>query len=180
MGISDNYDLKEIIKELETAIQIDGVDFELPSVEQLLYEVKRRISRQYQIDLNAVKLNDVALELDASRNSAIVLLDNLTRLHGKLAGYGQILRWKKHTEISLAAINYLGYTEDSLKTALIVLQRSSTQPRAVEALKAIKEKLPAIPMCTEKRLFVLLVVTMDIGCAELAACIAEILYMGML
>ena len=180
MRIADSYDLHEIIRELEMALQVDGIDFELPSIDSVMQEVKRRLNRQYQIDLDSMKLDDVALELGTSKASAMLLLDNITKLHSKLSGYGQILRWRKKSELSLSSINYLGYTEDSLKTALIAMQRSATQPRAAQAVQALKEKLPSIPLCWEKRIILLMVIAQDIGCAELSACIAEILYLGLL
>lgn len=180
MRIADNYNLEALVLELEVALQIDGVDFEVPRIETVVQEVRKRIARQYQIDLQKLSLDDVNIEKALWSQSALLLMDNLTMLHGKVTGYNQITRWKRKSDLALSSINYLGYTKASLKAVLAALQMYKTQPTADAAMQSIKEKIVTVPLCLEKRIFMVLIVTWELGCTELTAALAEILYMGLL
>ena len=71
MNIADRYMLKEVIKELETAFQIDGVDFSFDNTQELIRTVKMRINRQYQLDLSDKKITDTDFEINIMRERRI-------------------------------------------------------------------------------------------------------------
>ena len=89
-------------------------------------------------------------------------------------------RFLTSSQVSLSDVNYLGYTEDSLKTLLVALQRKVTLPLATDAINSIKDKLGSISNCREKRLCLLIIIADAIGFPEVVAAIAEILYIGMI
>ena len=178
MNIADRYDLHEIIKELETALQIDGVDFEERDIDVLIRNIRLKISRQYQINLTDYKVCDTEIELSDFRKSVSLFIDNITRLHSKICGYSQIARFMTSSGISLSSVNYLGFTEETFVKTLLALQRKISQPKAEASIQAIKGKLGTVNNCWEKRLCILLVVSHEIGFYELTASIAEVLYQG--
>lgn len=180
MDITNCYNIEAIIRELEVAFQIDGSDFEEHDMNVIIKNVKARIGRQYQIDLTDTKINSVELELGVYRNAAVLFIDNVARLHAKLCGLCQIERFLTTSQVSLSDVNYLGYTEESLKTLLIALQRKITLPLATDAINSIKDKLGYISNCREKRLCMLIIIADAIGFSEIVAAIAEILYIGMI
>lgn len=180
MKVKDCYNLHDIIRELEVVFQIDGRDFEEKDVDVLLANVKTRISRQYQIDAVSYRIDSDELTMGESRKAVILFVDNVARIHAKLCGYGQILRYNQLNEISLSSINFLGFEESSLKTTLVAMQREYYLPKISENIAAIKTKLGAINNCWEKRLFILAIVACELGFSEVTACIGEILFMGML
>lgn len=178
MNVEMNYNLSDIVHELEVALQIDGKDFEEKDMDILIRNVRMRIENQYALDLTSYKLSDVELQIEPYRPRTAILLDNITCIHSKLCGFFQIARYLTRLDVSLDSINYLGFEEEGLKLVLEKLQRKSTMKEADEALRAIKNKLQTISSCMEKRLFVLLVVSHDLGLDEVVAAIAEILYMA--
>ncbi len=180
MKIADCYDLHALIRELEVAFQVDGSDFEERDIDVLVKNVKTRVSRQYQIDVLSYKVDADELTMSESRKAVVLFIDNIARIHSKLCGYAQLVRYKAANEISLSDINYLGFEETSLKTTLVAMQREHYLPQVEENIAAIKTKLGVINNCWEKRLFVLAVVAYELGCSEVTACIAEILYQGMI
>ncbi|MCI9050729.1 MAG: hypothetical protein HFI05_02205 [Lachnospiraceae bacterium] len=180
MDITGCYSIDAIIRELEIAFQIDGSDFEERDMNIVIQNVKTRIGRQYQIDLTSTKINAIELELGVYRNAIALFIDNIARLHAKICGLCQVERFLTSSQVSLSDVNYLGYTEDSLKTLLVALQRKVTLPLATDAINSIKDKLGSISNCREKRLCLLIIIADAIGFPEVVAAIAEILYIGMI
>lgn len=180
MDISNCYLLYDIIRELEVAYQIEGEDFEETDTDIVIKRVKQKLGRQYQINIMEFKATAPELEMSQFRNSLSLLIDNITAIHAKVCGYTQIERYTMKSGISLSDINYLGFTEVTLKETLIALQRQDTMPLAEESIQAIKTKLGTISNCWEKRIFVLLVVSYELGFYEMTAALAEILFQGMI
>lgn len=180
MVISDCYDLQNIIVELEIALQIDAIDYDEKNLDNLIKNVKTRISRQYQLNLTEHKIGSADLDLGVYKSAATIFVDNLASIHSKICGLCQLIRYEMRVPISLAEINYMGFTKDTLKVSLIALQKKKTQPKAGEVLNAIKDKLPTVSLCWEKRLFVLAIVAYELGLNELTATIAEVLYLGLI
>lgn len=178
MNITECYDTDSIIRELETAFQINGSDFEERDLDLVIRNVKTRIGRQYQIDLSENKIDSAELEVGVYRNAVSIYIDNIARIHAKLCGLCQIARYMTYVQVSLSSVNYLGYTETTLKTMLVALQRKVTLPMAEEAINSVKVKLGTINNCREKRLFMLIVISHALGFYEVTAAIAEILYLG--
>lgn len=178
MNISDCYDLHKIIESLEVALQIDGVDMDERDIDQVIKNVRQRISRQYGIDIVTYKVTSPEVEMSDFRMSVKVFVDNIANIHAKLAGYAQMERYHAASGVSLSNINYLGKTEESLINNLAAMSREYYLPKTEKSIQAIKDKLGTINNCWEKRLFVLAVIAHEIGFDELTACIAEILLQG--
>ena len=179
MNIIECYDLHSIVKELELALQIEDGDLRETDIEKLLDNVKRKINREYQVDVINYKVNAAELELSQMREATAIFIENITGIHAKLCGYSQVRRYLCTHDISLEDINYLGLTKESMKVNLIALQRACYQPRVGDFIAVLKKKLPTISNSWEKRLFVLAVVCEDLGFFEVTASIAEILYQSM-
>ena len=178
MDITSCYDIDSIIREFEAAFQVDGTDFEERDVDVILKNVKTRVGRQYQVDLTEFKIDSPEFDIGVYHNAAALFIDNVARLHAKLCGLCQICRYLTVVNISLSDINFLGYTEESLKTMLQALQRKATLPMAEEAVQSVKRKLGSINNCREKRLFLIMVISYTIGFHEVTASVAELLYLG--
>jgi len=176
MDITSCYDLHKVIRELETAYQIDESDFVERDMDVMIKHIKAKINQQYAIDISTYKVNATELELVSFRESLKLFISNIARIHSKLCGCCQVDRYLTRTDISLSKINYLGFVESSLVDTLEALQRKTFLPEMEGRIECIKEKLGTISTCWEKRLFVLLVVSWELGFDEVVACIAEILF----
>lgn len=180
MTITETYDLDNILREAEAAFQIDGRDYEESDVDYVLQNVRQRLGRQAQIDFGKHKVSDPEVGQGVYRTQALMLTNSVAMLHSRLCGVAHIQRYLISSPISLRGINYLGYTEQSMRSVLVALQRKETAPAVVDAIEAIKEKLGTVINCREKRLFMLVVVADAIGYPEIVASVAELLYQGML
>lgn len=176
MDITKCYNLYEVIKELEIAFQIDESDFEERDADTMVKNVKKRINRQYAIDISEYKVNSDEVVLSSFRESLALFVENIARIHSKFCGCCQIERYHASTDLSLSRINYLGFVESSLIDTLEALQRETFFGEVEGRIECIKEKLGTISNCWEKRLFVLMVISWELGFNEMVACIAEILF----
>lgn len=178
MTISDNYDIDSILTQLEIALQVDGSDYAEKDIDKVVKNVRTRIARQYQVDLSGTKINDPALFASNFRNASVLFVENVTRIHSLLCGYLQIVRYKCSVLVRPSNVNYLGFNDDNLMFFLSLCQREQTLPRVTESIESIKSKLASVNSCREKRMFLILVVSYELGFYEVMASIAEILYLG--
>lgn len=179
MNIAECYNLHDIVRELELALQIEDGDLRETDIDKLLANIKKKIDRQYQVDVTHYKVDSMELALSNMQESVALFIENIARLHSKLCGYCQLRRYLASSEVSLEDINYIGLTRESLLANLKALQRLYYQPRLTDFIAVLKRKLPSISNSWEKRLLVLIVVCIELGFNEVSASIAEILYQSM-
>lgn len=178
MTVTEAYDLDNILREAEATFQIDGADYEEQDVDIVVRNVKQRLGRQAQIDFEKYKVTDPEISQGYYRSQVVMLTDSVALLHGRLCGAIHIQRYLTVSPVSLKDVNYLGYTEQSMRAVLMALQRKETAPAATDAIKAIKSKLGVVVSCREKRLFMLIIIADAIGYPEIVAAVAEMLYQG--
>lgn len=178
MTICDTYNIDSILTELEVALQIDGQDYAEKDFKKIISSVKRRIARQYQVDLTNTKIDDPTLFVDKYRNTSTLFVDSVARIHGLLCGYLQIVRYTTSVLVRPVNVNYLGFSDDSLLGFLALCLRRDTIPSVVEGIESVKLKLASVNNCREKRLFLILVIAYELGFYEVMAAVAEILYLG--
>lgn len=180
MVISELYDIEEILLSVEIALQIDGKDYSEKDVNIIMDNIYNRIIRQHQLDLRDLKINDDSLYLTKSRSAAVLFIENITALHGRLCGYLQIVRYVKNCTLRPSNISYMGFSPSSFKSFLIGAMSLSTMPNIRNAMNGIRNKFGSINNCLEKKLILIMIVAYEIGLYELVSCIAEILYLGMI
>lgn len=185
MVISDCYRLHDIIRELETALCIDGSYYDERDYDKMLSLIKTGIDREYHLDLSSYKIGDAELSSTVYNTAQVLFVDNIALIHSKICGACQIARYKTHVPLSLVDLNYLGFTRETLKPTLLALQRekilaNDKNYRAKEAIEAIKAKLVTLNLTWEKRILVLMLVSYDLGMYEITAAIDELLYLSLL
>lgn len=178
MNISEMYAINQIVLDLETALQIDGQDYGEKDVDVILDNIKNRIIRQYQIDLRDKKITDESLYIGGNRSSAVLFVENITQLHGRLCGYLHVARYQTHVIVRPLNINYMGFAQGSLMAFFMACMTARTLPDCTTAMQAIKRKFGSINSCIEKKLILIMLVCHDFGFDELVAAIAEIFYLG--
>lgn len=178
MNITDMYDIERILLNLEAALQIDGMDYAEKNIDTILTNVKNRIIRSYQVDLTKCKITDESLSIGRSRNQAALFIENIAQLHAQLCGYLQIVRFNAYVTIRPVNVNYLGFQDKSLMSFLQLCMRQSTIPSMDNAMQAVKLKVSTINNCVEKKLFLIMIVSYELGFNEIMAACAEILYLG--
>lgn len=180
MTITEQYDINKILVDIEVALCIDGKDYAEKDVDTIFESIYNRIIRQYQLDLRNRKITDADLYVGKARPQAVLFVENISALHGRLCGYLQIARYHKQVTIKPSNINYMGFSDTSFKSFLIAAQAAYTQSSIDSAVRAIKGKFGTINSCTEKKLILIMLVSHALGFGELVASIAEIMYLGMM
>lgn len=178
MYVLDNYNITDIILQLELTLQVDGRDYQERDVETIYQNVLRRISKQYRLDLSNSPITDASWYAGDTRSDAVLLMDNLTHQHGMLCGYLQIVRYIQKIDIKMSTINYAGFTPQSMDNFFLACMSRMSVPNTKEAITAIEKRFGTLGMCPEKRLLLLLMITYRLGLYELVAAIAEIFYLG--
>lgn len=180
MNITEQYDINRILVEIEVALCIDGKDYAEKDVDTIMEGIYNRIIRQYQLDLRNRKITDADLYIGKSQAAAVLFIDNISALHGKLSGYLQIVRYWKQVTIKPANINYMGFSEQSFRSFFIAAMTAYTQSSIDTAVRAIKGKFGSVNNCIEKKLILIMLVCYSFGLNEMVSAIAEVLYLGMM
>ena len=180
MQISDMYDITRIVRDIETALCIDGVDYGEKDIDTIVENVTNRIIVQHQIDLHGRTLTDDVLYVGRARSSTVLFVENLAFMHARLCGYSAaIVRYNRRVTIRPVNINYMGFTTETLKSFFMAAQMEATMPSINTAISAIGRKFGSVNSCIEKQIILIMIVAYRIGAYELVAGLAEIMYMGM-
>lgn len=177
MTIENYYSADKVLRELEAALLIDAMDYEEHEVTRILENVKKRILKQYQLDLTQFKVGDVELEISAGVHLNL-FCENLSGIHARLSGYCQIVRFRQISDVSLSAVNYLGCEPTSLENGLRNLQLKEQTPYVQTTVKTIMDVIGNIATCIEKRFFLIMSIAYELGLYEISSAIAEILILG--
>lgn len=178
MFVLDNYNIADIILQLELTLQIDGRDYQERDVETIYQNVLRRIAKQYRLDLTGNPITDASWYAGDTRGDAVLFMDNVTHQHSMLCGYLQIVRYIQKIDIKASSINFAGFTPASMDNLFLACMSRMTIPNTKEAMSALEKRFGTLGMCPEKRLLLLFMITYRLGIYELVAAIAEIFYLG--
>lgn len=108
-----------------------------------------------------------------------LLLKDARQCLAMLSLYLQLKLFHKNLGITLADVNYLGYSKKELLTCLKYLQDETQYKKHGEAIiNSLSNTLNNIPMCSVKRMFMCLIVMDRLGITEGVAIMAELLFTG--
>lgn len=178
MTISDLYDIEKILLNLEVALLIDGNDYANKNVDSIISEIKKRIIRQYHVDLTDKKIDDESLCNGRDRGSVILFIENIGQYHAQLAAYLDIVGYANEIKIKPIKVSYVGLEEESLMSILRRLARKKTMASAEQAIQVLAHNMAYIEKSIEKRVLLIMIVAYELGFYELCAVCAEILYIG--
>lgn len=165
-----------IVQELEVSLCIDGKHYERRDIDEVISDIKHRIQLSYSIDLTGTHEENYAGTLIG--DEVVNFLDTMKFNYDNVCGLSHYFRYIGEIPINLAKINYLGITKDSMLAVLKMLQMEGRHCNLKSAIEDIEVRIGTIEMCIEKKLFMLLCVSYEIGLFELTAVLAEILYLG--
>lgn len=178
ISISSLNDIEKVVLDLEVILKIDGNDYEKKDINVIINDVKKRILKQYHIDLIEYKLDDEVLSEGRNRESVVLFIDNVARCHEKLTAYLHIVRYKKEVKVKPVKIAYAGLEEESLMSVLRRLCSEKTMKSAEQAIEVLKHNMAYIDKCLEKRIMLIMIIAYELGIYELCAACAEVLYLG--
>lgn len=182
MTITDNLRLSDIINALEVTLQIDGTDYGLTDINLIYENIYKRMQRQYQLDLRDTKLTDDALYIGPTRESAVLLMDNISQLYAKLAGYTYSLKFRidksvqTNNIIEIRGVN-INRCQASVKSFKGFMSRCRVagQIGPLEpSVTYMEQKFGNLVKCNEKRILLIMLLSYRLGLYELVAVIADI------
>lgn len=171
------HDFYGTVNELEVILCIDGEDYSTRDVDSITNNVKDRLRKRYALDFSRYSLTEMLKE-DSLSELSKEFADTLYYSYNRLCGDSTYFVFTMDTPVSLAKVNYLGITRNSMNSILILLQKNGQQDGLFDAINQIRVKLLSTPMCIEKKLFMCLCVAYDLGLFEIVGVLAQILYVG--
>lgn len=108
-----------------------------------------------------------------------ILLRDIQQCLQQLAFYINLKLFHKNTSITLADVKYLGYSRDLLMTGLqYLMDVDMAKQHAKDVLAPMPNTLNNIPICSVKRLFIILLMLHRLGISEGVSIVAQMLYIG--
>lgn len=185
MTISDKYILSDIIGTLETVLQIDGRDYGEREIDTIMNNIYNRIQKQYQLDLRDKDLTDDSLYIGPSRESAVLLMDNVADLHAKLSGYILTIQYKcknrdakQMIEVRGRNVNYFGASPAGFRNFCMACKLQAVVESIGPAMDFMCSQFGTISKCLEKRLLLIMIVSRKLGLHEIVSCLATIFAIG--
>ena len=186
MTITDNMRLGDIINKLEATLQIDGTDYALTNINEVYTNIYTRIQRQYQLDLRDIQLTDDALYIGPTRESAVLLMDNISQIYAKLAGYCYSLNFRLDDSVSAGSlveirgerINRCSTSKKGFVGFMSNCRVASTIKTMDIEIRYIEQKFGNITKCNEKRLLLIMLLSYHLGLYELVCVIADLFMIG--
>lgn len=170
--ISDFYTLQDILLGFENTLRIEYTE---NNSDRILKEAKNRIENAYQIKLDK-PIYDVQAQNALTADSITIFLEKLSMSVQSLAAYTNTVMFNKLNGISLADVNYLGFTAETLRAALKYLQDKNLYERRGSFIPAIRNAVNNIDMSQVKRLFVIMLLLEELGVKEAVSVVAQYLY----
>lgn len=173
--IKDTFSLKEILVSFEGTLRIEYSE-EL-STRQIIEQAMARMENTYEIFIKS-DLFSMQAENDLVADKVNMLLRDIVECMKQMTLYTSLCLFNKSVGISLADVNYLGNDKAVLRTVLRYFQDASESSKWASALESITATLDSVPICTVKRLFVILLVLNELGIYEGVSVVAQYLYLG--
>ena len=146
------------------------------TLQQVLLSFENTLRIEYtETDVSRIiKLSKQKLESE----NLNVFLQELAECLKQLTALTSISMFTKKPPINLADVNYLGFTSETLTTALKYLQDRVCYEKRSTIVPALVGALNNVEMSQIKRLFIVMLVMEKLGIYEGVAACAQLLYIG--
>lgn len=172
--ISDMFSLKQVLLSFENTLRIE---YKEQDVYKILKAAKQKLENAYQC-----KLDDPVYVVQAQNElvseNLNVFLRELSECLKQLTLLTSNAVFAKKIPISLADVNYLGFTSETLSVALKYLQDRVLYEKRDQFLPAISGALNNVEMSQIKRLFIIMLMLEKLGIPEGVSACAQLLYFG--
>ena len=173
----DNISLSDILSGIEGVLKIEYVNE--CTVEDTIKAAVNRLEDTYQLNLRDKDLATVQSESQLMADYVSELLKEIHSCLEQMSFYISLKLYHKNHALTLSDINYLGYSKSQLLTALKYLEfEDEYKGKREDLIKPITRALNNINMCTNKRIFVIMLMLERLGLYEGVSIYARLLYMG--
>lgn len=172
--LMDKYSLQDALLAMESALSIS---YDAGSVEEIIKDAHAHVEKFCNVRLDT-DIYTVQAQNAFAASPIEALLDRIAAGSERIAFISSISLYTKKPPISLADVNYLGYTAETLLSALRHLQDRILYARRESIVRSITSALNNVELCQVKRLAIIMLVLEDLGIPEAVAICAQLLFIG--
>ena len=153
------------------------IEYTETDVSRIIKVSKQKLENAYQCRLDQ-PVYTVQAQNELVSENLNVFLQELAECLKQLTALTSISMFTKKPPINLADVNYLGFTSETLTTALKYLQDRVCYEKRSTIVPALVGALNNVEMSQIKRLFIVMLVMEKLGIYEGVAACAQLLYIG--
>lgn len=172
--LSDFYPLQQTLLAFENTLRLEYTE---PDVSRILTAAKQRLENAYQCRLDKSVYTVQAQHEFVSENLTVFLSD-VSECVKQLTALTSCVLFSKKPPMILADVNYLGFTAETLTTALKYLQDSVLYEKRGTIIPTLTQALNHVEMSQIKRLFIIMLMLEQLGISEGVSACAQLLYIG--
>ena len=172
----DQFSLKDTLMSFESALRID---YNEKDTAKIVQQAIAKLENAYQCHLDEpVYVVQAKNELVADHLNQF--LDQVGRCVMELSAVTLMAMYSKRPPIDLRDVNYLGFAQKELATALKYLQDKVHYEQREGIIPALYYALNNVEMSQTKRLFIIMLLCEKLGLPEAVATCSALLYQGVL
>ena len=172
--LADLFTLQQVLLSFETTLRIEYSETE---VSRVIKNAKQKLENAYQCRLDK-PVYVVQAQNELVSENLDVFIQEISECVKQLAALTSVTMFTKRPPINLADVNYLGFTAETLTTALKYLQDKVCYEKRATIVPALTNALNNVEMSQIKRLFIIMLTMENLGLAEGVAACAQLLYIG--
>lgn len=172
--LADLFTLQQCLLSFENALRIEYTENE---VGKIIHVAKNKLENAYGCKLDK-SVYTVQASNELVSENLDVLISEVSECLKYITALTSIALFTKKPPINLADVNYLGFTSETLTTALKYLQDRVLYEKRDTLVPAITSALNNVEISQIKRLFIIMLVMEDLGLVEGVSACAQLLYLG--
>lgn len=172
--LADMFTLQQTLLSFENTLRIEHVERD---VHGILKMARQKLENAYQCRLDK-PVYTVQAQNELVSEHLNTFVQQVAECVKQLTALTSISMYKKKAPISLADVNYLGFTSGTLSLALKYLQDRVYYEKRDGIIPAITNALNSVEMSQIKRLFIIMLMLESLGIPEGVAACAQFLYIG--
>lgn len=173
--LDDNISLNGILVSIEGVLRIEHTEEARVNntIDDALDRLENNFGTKFDKDIYPIQS-----ENQLSAENVNLFLRDLTTCLQNLSLFIQLKFFHKNIGITLADVNYLGYSKKQIQTSLKYLQDEALyKQHHDDIIPPLFNTLNNINMCSIKRLFIIMLMFDRLGITEGVAIVAQLLYM---
>lgn len=172
--LADMFTLQQVLLSFENTLRIEYTESD---VSRILKTAKQKLENAYQCRLEQ-SVYTIQAQNELVSENLNVFLQELAECLKQLTALTSVAMFTKKPPINLGDVNYLGFTSETLTTALKYLQDRVCYEKRSTIIPAITSALNNVEMSQIKRLFIIMLALESLGLQEGVAACAQLLYIG--
>lgn len=172
--LTDMFTLQQVLLSFENTLRIEYTETD---VARIIKTARQKLENAYQCRLDQ-PVYTVQAQNELVSENLNVFLQELAECLKQLTALTSISMYTKKPPINLADVNCLGFTSETLTTALKYLQDRVCYEKRGTIIPALVSALNNVEMSQIKRLFIVMLVMESLGLFEGVAACAQLLYIG--